>query len=543
MIALKEMRVINRLVVAGLVVLLALILITIYTVTQIRSEAVSAHQTRLRDLVNVTNGIVGNYQRLEKAGKLTREEAQQQAKEALRDPRFGSDDYFFIYDFDGRAVMVAGSPKIEGQVMLGKEDKKGFKLWDAFVEIGKGPGKGFVEYWFPRAGQTEPKPKLAYLMAVPDWKWIIGTGVYIDDVDDAVRIAVTSHGLMALVTLIVVAVVALAVSRSIVSQLGGEPAEVIALMSRAAAGDLSVDVRSSVAGSILDSAGQMILSIRAMVAEISRSSVHLTQGAERISVASNEVAIASGKQSEATQSMAAAIEQMTVSINHISDSAKDSQQNSISSSDLSAQGVIRVEAAAEEIRAIASAVNDASGRIHSLEGRANMISSIAGVIKEIASQTNLLALNAAIEAARAGEQGRGFAVVADEVRKLAERTSSATVEIEQMIAGIQVETAQVVGVMRTALPQVEAGVKAAEEAAEALRSIKEGVRTTLSNISDVADATQEQSIASSSIAQRVEQIAQMVEETSAAMHSTAETAKEMEKIASELNALIGRFRC
>jgi len=542
MTSFENMRVSTRLIVAGVAVFLGLTFLTGYNLVEMKRDALSAHSQRIKDLVETTKGIVGNFQKLEADKKLTREEAQLQAKEALRTLRFGTDDYYFIYDFDGRAVMVAGNPKIEGQVLLGKTDAAGFKLWDALVEKGKA-GTGYFDYVFPRAGQTESKPKRGYVIGVPEWQWIVGTGVYVDDVDEAVKKAALSAGLMSLAILAAVAGIAFLVSRSIVNQLGGEPATAIDLMSRAAAGDLTIEVHSTSKGSILDSAGQMVRSIRQMVTEITQSSTTMSKGAEQISTASKEVAIASQRQSDATSSMAAAIEEMTVSINQISDSAKETQDSSHASVALVEGGVTRIQSVSAEIGNIATTINDASARIRKLEESAKQISSIAGVIKDIAGQTNLLALNAAIEAARAGETGRGFAVVADEVRKLAERTSSATIEIEKMISGIQTDTVETADVIDAALPQADAGVRAAKEAVESLRQIKEGAQTTMARIRDVANSTKEQSLASDSIAQKVEEIASMVEETTAAMQSNAETASSMEKIASELTRLVSRFRC
>ena len=533
------------LVIAALLGLVSLVVISAF---DMKEDLLNGRKETIQSVLEGTHATLAAYQAQEAAGTLTREQAQKAAAEAIGMIRYGGKDgkseYVYSFTTEGVGVYHVIKERI-GQNMLEKiKDAQGNYTWKDILAAAKNsPSGAFNTTLSPRPGQQGTFPKLGYVMIFEPWSWVIGTGVYVDDIDTEFHAQLFSSLAVAGVLILLIGGLSFTIARGVLRQVGGEPAEAIELMSRAAAGDLTVEVRSAPKGSMLASMGEMVSAIRAMVSEIGHSSTRLTQGAEQISTASREVATASQHQSDATSSMAAAIEEMTVSVNHISDNAKDTQQNSLNSVALSEEGFGRVEAATHEIREIATTVSDASSRIRKLEERANQISSIAGVIKDIAGQTNLLALNAAIEAARAGEQGRGFAVVADEVRKLAERTSSATIEIEQMIGGIQQDTVEVVGVMDAALPQVAAGVEAAESAADSLRQIKDGAQSTLTSIREVADSTHEQSIASNAIAQKVEEIATMVDQTTAAMQSTAETAADLEKIAGELTLLVSRFRC
>jgi methyl-accepting chemotaxis protein len=201
-----------------------------------------------------------------------------------------------------------------------------------------------------------------------------------------------------------------------------------------------------------------------------------------------------------------------------------------------------VHQAAGAIQQVSAQVEDASVRIAGLVKRTHEIDGIASAISDIASQTNLLALNAAIEAARAGEQGRGFAVVADEVRHLAQRTALATQDITRMINSIQVDTGSVVEGMTAVTPQVAIGVALAEQAANALREINRGASLTLVQVREVASSTAEQSQASASVAQNIESIANRVEDSAASVRAAHGNVHSLERLADELRESVARFR-
>ncbi|MCP5267968.1 MAG: methyl-accepting chemotaxis protein [Zoogloeaceae bacterium] len=519
-----------------------LIILCFVSLLHIKNTMIEDRKAKIRNLVEYAHSQFVFYDDQVKAGALTLDQAQNLAKEALRKARYDEKEYFWINDFHPMSVMHPIKPELQGKDMTDNKDPTGKQLYVEFVKVVKANGAGYVDYLWSKPGLTEPVAKLSYVKGYQPWGWIVGTGIYIDDVDTDFRRNAMLLGGVSTTLLFVLVVVGSLIRRSIVNQLGGEPAVAAAVMARVAAGDLTADVGKPAKGSLLEALGGMVLALRGLVSEVSNSASTLVANAEQIKHASSEVSIAAEHQSDATSAMAAAIEELTVSSSHISDLSRETEKDSRDAMALSAEGSQRVDQATEAIRKIATTVSDASARIHALEERANQVSSIANVIKEIAGQTNLLALNAAIEAARAGEQGRGFAVVADEVRKLAERTSSATLEIEEMIQGIQGDTSGAVSAMNAALPEVEHGVQLAGHASESLNTIETGSERTLTRIGQVAAATQEQSVASTSIAQRVEEIAQMVEETTATIRGTAQTAQQLEQIAQGLKQQIGRFK-
>ena len=275
---------------------------------------------------------------------------------------------------------------------------------------------------------------------------------------------------------------------------------------------------------------------------ITQRTLRLTSAANTMAGSSEQIAHVAMDQSESATHMAANVEEMTVSIGHIAERAGDARDLSKQSGSLASDGAQVIQETVNDINAIATSVNLVSGRIRELESHGDTISSIVSVIRDVADQTNLLALNAAIEAARAGEQGRGFAVVADEVRKLAERTSRSTAEITDMITAIREVSRAAARSMEEAVVQVEAGVERAGLASNAIQRIQSGSHDTLQMVEEISDAISEQGEASNNIARLVERSAQMAEETSTSAGKGAQIAGELNELAREMQQIIEKYK-
>jgi len=314
---------------------------------------------------------------------------------------------------------------------------------------------------------------------------------------------------------------------------------------RLAAGDLTarieLDTRDELR-QVAASFNEMAAAMRGLIGSIRDNSDHVADSARSLVTASGQIHVATQCQSDAASSMAAAVEQMTVGIEHIARNAGEADSLAHRSGELSRQGGEIVAAVVEEIRQIAASVSESAHTVAELGERSGQISAIVQVIGDIAAQTNLLALNAAIEAARAGEQGRGFAVVADEVRKLAERTAQSTREIGEMVAAIQQGTSGAVQGMEQGVIRVNEGVVRAQRAGEAMHGIREAANQVQGTVAEISHALREQSAASAEIAQKVSMIAQMAEENGSAVGSNHQTASRLSDLAGTLLDNVSRFK-
>jgi methyl-accepting chemotaxis protein len=332
--------------------------------------------------------------------------------------------------------------------------------------------------------------------------------------------------------------------RSLLKQLGGEPAYVIDIVKQIAQGNLSGEIatRSGDSSSLLAAMKHMQDSLRRMIAGTLNSADKLAHAARQLADSSHQVLNASERQNDASVSVSASVEEMTICIGQIAENAADAQRNASETGNLAKAGSKVVTEVIAEMNQISGAVATSSGVITALGEQSKQISTIVNVIKEIADQTNLLALNAAIEAARAGEQGRGFAVVADEVRKLAERTSSSTREIAAMIEAIQGGTNDAVKGMGEGSACVSEGVQMVGRAGSSMEQIQGGVDKVLASVGDISAALKEQSRSSALVAKNVEQIAVMTEETSNIIKDVAASADQLEHLAATLKESVGQFK-
>ncbi|MBF0537356.1 MAG: methyl-accepting chemotaxis protein [Nitrospirae bacterium] len=495
----------------------------------------------LKGLTDVVYSIIARYDERANKGEFSQEEAQDRVKAQVRSIRYMEKEYFFISDMQPRMILHPLKPDLEGKDLSDYKDAKGKRHFIEIVKVARKDGQGYVGYMQILPGVPKPLPKLSYVKLFKPWGWIIATGVYIDDIDAQMARLKVKIFIGTLICFGFIIGFSLFISR-----LNTLPiVRGMETMKQVSQGNLAIEIEVD----SMDEIGHLLLAIRDTVERLREIITTVKTSADSIATASEELSANSRQMSVGISEQANRATQIATSSTQMSQTASDIAQNTSFVSEsvettarVAADGASIVNQSVDMVRAIAGTVQESSQFVTSLGERSMKIGDIINVIKDIADQTNLLALNAAIEAARAGEQGRGFAVVADEVRKLAERTSKATSEISEMIGNIQHEVKSTVNSMNDVTQKVETGVTQVTRAGDSLRDIVQNVGNLQGLVQSIATSTEEMSSVSETIQKDIEAVANISNEASAGSDQIAQSASDLAQLSVDLQQIIDQFK-
>ncbi|HEX6733924.1 MAG TPA: methyl-accepting chemotaxis protein [Azonexus sp.] len=452
--------------------------------------------------------------------------------------KIGDSGYPYALDAGRNKGLLTLHPKIEGTSLLDARDARG----EPFVQTMLDNKNGVIRYWWKNPDENEAREKIVVFSHYPEWNWVLASGSYLDEFNTESRQVILLLGAAtALLIFLIVVSIWWTCRRWIARPLQ----QAIAIADRVADGDFTarIDTRQSdEIGHLMRAFARMQEQLSRLVGDVRGAADQVATNTCQLQAASIGVADGSQEQSDAITSMAASVEEMSSSIRLIAENAGHAEEIARDSVRQAEESSAIIDNAVGAMTQIADTVRETASTVETLGMHSESISSIASTIKEIADQTNLLALNAAIEAARAGEAGRGFAVVADEVRKLAERTTQSTHQIGQLISAIQDATRDAVDKMDRGVSEVGSGVELAGTANASIRRIYLDAEEVSRAIAGITNAIREQSTASHSVASGIEQIAGKIEKNSCEAKTTASAAEELQTLAQQLRQEVDRFR-
>ncbi|CCQ09825.1 Methyl-accepting chemotaxis protein [Pseudoalteromonas luteoviolacea B = ATCC 29581] len=540
---LSRLSILKRLALVLSVVILGLLILSITNLKLQYSALERLQYEKTQHVVENAHSLITHYYDLYRAGKLTEEDAQQKALESIAALRYEGDNYFWVNDFSPAMVMHPMKPELNGKSLSSNQDPDGKRLFVEMVEVVVKDGAGFVPYKWPKPGQEKPVDKISYVKGFKPWQWIIGSGVYLDTIKAS--FAELRNHLIINVSLIILIVGALSVviGRSIVQPIN----HAVNMMKSIAQGEGDLTQRLEVKGKdeITELASYFNLyteKMRSSIASVANNAKEADKLANHVDNASHKNLRFIEEQNDSSRQIATAVEQMSHQIREVSNNAIEADNAAKEAIVNATSGKQVVDKTIKAIEKLTHTIEEVSQVTSELATQTNTIGSVLDVIRGISEQTNLLALNAAIEAARAGEQGRGFAVVADEVRTLASRTGQSTDEIQVMIEKLQQGAKAAVNAVTQSQAISKDTVSQAAEANTVLEEIERLIHIISEMNSHIAHSADEQSTVAQDVNKRICQLSDSTHHSLDTTQALTSASERLKRASHDLNNVVTSFK-
>ncbi|CDT90355.1 putative methyl-accepting chemotaxis protein [Vibrio coralliirubri] len=525
------------------IILIALLALTATGLWTLRVASNMDNKARVTELFKSAYSILTEVEKMAIDGILEEEQAKQLATRLLRNNIYKDNEYVYVADENMTFVATPLDPQLHGTSFNDFKDGDGNSVGQLIQRVlGNRTGQ-IIEYtWTQKLPDGTIEEKLSIAEKTPHWGWVVGTGIGFNEVN--ARFWSTAQWQLFLCVVIAGLILSsLIVSiKRMLALLGGEPKDVREAVQAVAQGRIQTSFETQATdGSIYHAVQQMSKSLAELVSNLDASMLALRGELQRVEDRAGSIAQLTDTQQQSTEMIATAMTEMASSANNVADSASDTARNTDEADKQSQHTQQLIHNTVDNIQGLAGQLGTASEAVANLDNDVNNIAKVLDVIGDIAEQTNLLALNAAIEAARAGEQGRGFAVVADEVRNLAGRTQSSTKEIQLMINNLQEGSRNAIQTMEVCAATSESTVTESQNASEALQQIVVALESISSMSHQIATAAAEQTQVSDDISKRINMIEESGNQLSNVVTESHNSTQTLASLSNELEAWVNRF--
>ncbi|ENM5734904.1 cache domain-containing protein [Vibrio mimicus] len=525
------------------IILAALLALTATGLWTLRVASNLDNKARVTELFNSAYSILTEVEKLAQEGKMSEPEAKVLATRLMRNNLYKDNEYVYVADENMTFIATPLDPQLHDTSFHDFKDGKGNSVGRLIQDVLRNQSGKMVEYtWTQKQADGSIEEKLSIARKTPHWGWVVGTGIGFNEVN--ARFWSTAQWQLSLCVVIAVAILSLLLLaiRKMLLIIGGEPNDVRSAVQAVAQGRIRSEFAvKAPKESIYGAVQQMSRSLADLVTKLEHSMVALRAELAEAGTRAKSIAELTDNQQQSTAMIATAMTEMASSATQVADSARDTASNTDQADQQSKHTQKLIHNTVINIQGLATQLQTASTAVADLDQDVNNIAKVLDVIGDIAEQTNLLALNAAIEAARAGEQGRGFAVVADEVRNLAGRTQTSTKEIQQMIHNLQEGSRNAIQTIQVCGQTSRSSVQESENAASSLALIVGALESVSSMSHQIATAAAEQTQVSDDISRRINMIEESGTELSRVVTESHNSTQTLTKLARELEQWAAHF--